>query len=281
MSGLPSITIPEMVCALGLEPDMPTYIAHLVHVFRLIRPALTKSATVWLNLGDTYAGDNKTGGSSLNRKKPSTNKGAIAGGYPRTKRFKSYLPNKNLLGIPWRIAFALQADDWILCLDVVWNKANGKPESVRCRPTKSHEYVFMFANTNRNYYDLEAIALPVKVGYKGSMFTDGKNALLYPDTGQGPRNEQKKTKNRRSVWRIGTARFTGSHFAVMPEKLVERCIKASSRPGDIVLDPFCGSGTVQKVATELSRNSIGIELNKEYYKLIQKRLNGVQLPLIA
>jgi len=224
---------------IGLEETPDEYVANLVAVFSEIRRVLTADGTVWLNLGDSYAGSGKGGQSAEKRSKgwqpEYANKGATYG-----------LKSKDLLGIPWRVAFALQQDGWYLRSDIIWHKPNPMPESVTDRPTKSHEYLFLLTKSPRYYYDHEAIKEPV-------VDLDGK-------------------RNSRDVWTISTKPFKGAHFAVMPEALAEPCILAGSAPGDTVLDPFAGSGTVAVVALRHGRNFVGTELNPEYSEIAQNRI---------
>jgi DNA modification methylase len=218
---------------IGLEPTPEAYVAQLVEVFRCVRDVLADDGTLWLNLGDSYG------------------------------------PGKQLMGVPWRVAFALQSDGWILRSDIIWSKPNPMPESVIDRPTKAHEYLFLFANQPKYYYDADAIAVPSdpkRVGKIETRFsTSDKISTLRGDTGRAV--VRKATANRRSVWEIVPSHFKGAHFATFPPDLVRPCILAGSRPGDTVLDPFMGSGTVAQVAKENGRNYIGCELNPEYIKL--------------
>ena len=262
---------------LGLEATPEEYVTNLVSVFREVRRVLRDDGTVWLNLGDSYAGSGKgqmkdgnhapTSG-SLQR----TSKGTLTGGLPVD--YKGLKP-KDLVGIPWRVAFALQADGWYLRSDIIWNKPNPMPESILDRPTKSHEYIFLLAKNKRYYYDADAIKEAsmelgaTKIRFGGNKYGDSDD--VKHQTKSGNRYTDTGTRNVRSVWSITTNPYKDAHFATFPEELPERCIKAGTKPGDTVLDPFAGSGTTCAVAARLGRASIGIELNPEYLKLAQKR----------
>lgn len=223
---------------IGLEQTLPKFINRLVAIFREVYRVLKPDGTFWLNIGDGYTSGNR-GWRAPDKKNPA-----------RAMSVRPDTPDglkpKDLLGIPWRLAFALQQDGWYLRSDIVWNKPNAMPESVKDRPTRSHEYIFMFSKNERYYYDYEAIK-------------------ELTDDGQGKRN-------RRSVWDVNTEPFKEAHFATFPPKLIEPCILAGSRQGDYVLDPFFGSGTVGVVCKQLRRNYIGIELHPDYITLAAKRL---------
>ena len=276
------------VACLGLEPTPEMYAKNLVNVLREVRRALSADGTLWLNLGDSY--------NSVGHKKSSSGYGTtgLAGGvaqehHPlRRENSAPGLKHKDLVGIPWRVAFALQADGWWLRSDIVWHKPNPMPESVTDRPTRAHEYLFLLSKSARYFYDASAIRTTAK-------WPDGPNSpeSIKSPHGQGfarradkqrghgrrhagfndrwdamPRSEQiAKGANARSVWSIATVPYPNAHFATFPPELAERCIKAGSRPGDTVLDPFGGSGTTASVATGLGRNAIHIDLNPEYLDL--------------
>lgn len=275
---------------LGMEPDPLMYAAHLVHVFRILRPALADDGTVWLNLGDSYAAGGGGGGGKFMKMRAHKGWGFRADKHG-WRSAPTGTKDKDLLGIPWRVALALQADGWYLRAENIWHKPNCMPESARDRPTRAHEHVFLFAKSERYYYDAAAVAEPQIKGASGSTFTKGKTGV----NGQGRQQSEesralkqgdtlrvygRETRNRRSVWTIAPAVFRGAHHAVMPEALAEPCILAGSRPGDTVLDPFGGSGTTARVAERLGRNAILIELNPEYIALQEKRLNGVQRAMV-
>jgi DNA modification methylase len=237
---------------IGLEATPYGFVQELVQVFRAIRRVLKDDGTVWLNLGDSYYNyrpgsfdDNRAhafGGARTDDKKrglpsdPSASK--------RGRRIDG-LKEKDLIGIPWRVAFALQADGWYLRQDIIWHKPNPMPESVKDRCTKAHEYIFLLSKSERYYFDAGAI---------GEMAIDGT------------------MKNKRSVWSVQTKPFSGAHFATFPPDLVEPCIKAGSRVGDTVLDPFGGAGTTALVANRFERHAILCELNPAYAQMAQDRL---------
>lgn len=274
---------------LGLEATPEEYVANMVKVFREVWRVLADDGTLWLNLGDSYFAKPKFNydgkGAGLQDKNYGT--GDTRLGYKQqADHFKNLLANgyknKDLVGIPWRVAFALQADGWYLRQDIIWAKPNVMPESVRDRCTKSHEYVFLLSKSPRYYYDHEAIKEPVaEVSLKRAEYglkTNRESAKAGPDgiavEEMGSRFVNPTGRNKRDVWFIPTARFKGAHFAVMPEALVEPCVLAGSAPGDTVLDPFTGSGTVAVVALRHGRNFVGTELNPEYAEIARERITS-------
>jgi DNA modification methylase len=260
---------------IGLEQTPELYVAEMVEVFREVRRVLADDGTLWLNLGDSYNGaaPNRSGANGYNDGRTNRDKRFSVGGVQGLKP-------KDLVGIPWRVAFGLQADGWYLRQDIIWAKPNPMPESVTDRCTKAHEYVFLLTKQPRYYYDHKAAAEPAKyagvtvkasdpnTAKNGAKGTFGATAVGFTqhDTVVGD------TRNRRSVWTVTTKPFKGAHFAVMPEALVEPCVLAGSARGDTVLDPFSGSGTVGVVALKHDRNYIGCELNPEYADLSRKRI---------
>jgi DNA modification methylase len=274
---------------IGLEPTPDAYVHTLVSVFREVRRVLTDDGVCWLNVGDSYAtGASDRTAAGFNARyfrKPewADGKQAAAKRGLVTREIPSGFKPKDLLGIPWRVAFALQADGWYLRSDIIWAKPNPMPESVTDRPTKAHEYLFLLTKSERYYYDAVAIAEETadlsRVGkdigrWGNAMKPSRASAMGRSESG----NEAKgahwimgETRNRRTVWTIPTMPYSGSHFAVMPEKLVEPCILAGSRLGDRVFDPFLGSGTVGAVAERLGRRWIGIDLNSAYHALAKDR----------
>jgi DNA modification methylase len=264
---------PDKYLEIGLEETPAEYIEKLVQVFREVKRVLRDDGSLWVNIGDTYANDRSWGGHSSGKHCKALHE------VERPRRYTG-LPSKNLIGIPWRLAFALQDDEWILRSDIIWSKGNGLPESVQDRPTKSHEYVFLLAKNEQYYYNADAIREPcvtssnVRDRAKEGAWASG--ALLTP-IGQGTREwNHPLGRNKRSVWTINTQPLPQAHFAVMPPKLVEPCILAGSRPGDLVLDPFLGAGTVALVALQQNRAFLGIELNEAYVRLAEKRIATVQ-----
>ena len=269
---------------IGLEPTPDAYVQKLVAVFREVRRVLKDDGVLWLNLGDSYAWAANSGGVNRNDGGPAVRVRGLT-----TKPGKP----KDLLGIPWRVAFALQADGWYLRSDVIWHKPNPMPESVTDRPTKAHEYLFLLAKSERYYYDAAAIReSATKIGTVGHLAGGGgkragsreglrrdewiarkrvQDPAFQPPTESGVSSDSLSSRNRRSVWTVPTMPYSGAHFATMPEKLVEPCILAGSRLGDRVLDPFIGSGTVGAVAERLGRRWVGLDLNPGYHQLAKKR----------
>lgn len=254
---------------IGLENTPEEYVARLVAVFRDVRRVLRDDGVLWLNLGDSYANDAKWGGST-GGKHASALHGEPIG---RGKRDTGLKP-KDLVGIPWRVAFALQADGWYLRADCIWAKPNPMPESVTDRPTKAHEYVFLLSKSERYFYDADAVREQATVGNHPRTVFD--NTPPVPP-GQSPHRGLRHApladagRNLRSVWTIATHPYSGAHFATFPPALPTRCILAGSRSGDTVLDPFGGSGTVGQVAEILGRNAILCELNPDYVALARER----------
>ena len=258
---------------IGQEESPEEYIQKLVEVFRGVRDNLTEDGTLWLNMGDSYYNYRPGKGQGLVKQTVSNNKQDLPDKCARrANKLKGY-KEKDLIGIPWMLAFALRADGWYLRQDIIWNKPNPMPESVRDRCTKAHEYIFLLSKNKRYYYNNEAIKEPAKDWgtrdrSKGKYHNEGTG--LQPHSGL---SKSYPTKNKRSVWSITNKPYKGSHFAVFPPDLIEPCIKAGSEEGDIVLDPFMGSGTTAMVAKSLGRDYIGCELHEDYGNLIQKRLN--------
>ncbi len=281
---------------MGLEPTPGEYVKGMVALFREVRRVLADDGTLWLNLGDSYAASPK--GSMAGQDKSNLTATQSQEKSPvGIDKSKFGIAPKNLLGIPWRVAFALQADGWFLRQDIIWAKPNPMPESVTDRCTKSHEYLFLLTKSARYYCDMEAIAEPSIYGANGSEFDTGKTAghqnytmqprdrragtgrLTYNGKRQGGDGEGQEafvsmtdTRNKRDVWTIPTKPFRGAHFAVMPEALVEPCVLAGSREYDTVLDPFAGSGTVGVVALRHQRNFVGVELNPQYAQMARDRI---------
>ena len=234
---------------------------------------LTDDGTLWVNLGDSYYNYRPGKGQSYPKQSVSKTKQDLPDKCNKRGNKLEGLKEKDLIGIPWLFAFAMRNDGWYLRQDIIWHKPNPMPESVRDRCTKSHEYIFLFSKNKKYYYNNEAIKEPAK-DWGTRDRTNGK----YHNEGTGlqPHSGLTKsytTKNKRSVWTVTTKPYKGAHFAVFPTDLIEPCIKAGSEEGDVVLDPFMGSGTTAVVSKSLGRHYIGCELNEDYGKLIQKRLS--------
>jgi DNA modification methylase len=291
---------------IGMEKTPEDYVANIVAVFREVWRVLRDDGTLWLNLGDCY---NSQGGHSVpeadgraNRTERQRAKGADV------DRLKA----KDLVGIPWRVAFALQADGWYLRSDIIWHKPNPMPESVTDRPTKAHEYLFLLSKQPKYYYDADAIAEPASPNTHMRISQDLANQIgSFRANGGGKTNGPMRAvikgstrklaeagsgiaanrdfesalsmkvenRNRRDVWTIPTQPYRGAHFATFPEKLVEPCILAGSKPGDIVLDPFCGSGTVGVVAQKHGRRFVGLDMSAPYLELAGERIKASPIGL--
>jgi len=264
---------------IGLEPTPEEYVARLVEVFRGVRRVLADHGTLWLNLGDSYAGSWGARGRGEGTNAPRPDLETIYG-TDAPNRSVVGLKSKDLIGIPWRVAFALQADGWYLRSDIIWHKPNPMPESVRDRPTKAHEYVFLLSKSPQYFYDAEAIAEPITESSKARLSQPNLANQIGSDRVPGKTNGNMKavgseTRNARTVWTITTKPFKGAHFAVFPPDLAERCILAGSAPGDTVLDPFGGSGTTGMVAVSRGRNAILCELNPGYAAMARQRVADV------
>lgn len=275
---------------IGLEETPGEYIQALTKVFHEVRRVLKPQGTLWLNIGDSYWGSGSRGFdfTELFTSGDTIQKGA-KGTYdntnmPRLVGDRDGYKNKDLIGIPWMLAFALRNDGWYLRQDIIWQKPNPMPESVTDRCTKSHEYIFLFSKSPKYYFDHEAIQEEAKWSEDrrkddGRIEYDGKRA-----SGEDPHAQQSFVKiverrNKRDVWIVPVSPIKEAHFATFPKKLVEPCILAGCPVGGTVLDPFFGSGTTGVVATELNRDYIGIELNPKYVEIINKRTSNIQLTL--
>ena len=267
--------------SLGLEPTSELYVYRIVEIFHEVKRVLKDDGTLWLNMGDSYA----SGDRSTYRSGVSDNLGHLVQNNMLRPKTQLGPKPKDLVGMPWRVAFALQADGWWLRSDIIWSKPNPMPESVTDRPTKSHEYLFLLTKSERYYYDQDAVREPMtyperiyspntddhktaRLAEQGNRCTSGLHdgRTQYGDPALG--------RNRRTVWEIATQPFPEAHFATFPEALVEPCIKAGSRSGDIVLDPFAGSGTVGIVALKVGRSFVGIELQPDYIAMAQRRIEN-------
>ena len=275
---------------LGLEQTPEEYIAAMVEVFRCVRDVLADDGTLWLNIGDSYAG----GGGGNYSAGTLNNSGQNITNVRNRPAWLSQagLKPKDLIGIPWMLAFALRADGWYLRQDIIWSKPNPMPESVRDRCTKAHEYVFLLAKSERYFYDHVAAmedAVGGQTGKAASFKRDGsKREQTIPGQGYGTHRPDREDvayngekRNRRSVWTVATRPDKGAHFATFPPALIEPCILAGSRPGDIVLDPFMGSGTTASVALQHGRQYLGCELNPAYQPLQDARIADAVGPLFA
>lgn len=310
---------------LGQEPTLREFLENMVEVFDLVRQLLADDGTAWVNMGDSYA----TGTSAPRKPTPLDGASVPAGWAGRCQGIRSGNPiglkTKDLVGQPWRLAFALQDAGWYLRQDIIWAKPNPMPESVRDRCTKSHEYVFLLTKSERYYFDQDAIAEPCSPNTHARLAQDVEAQIgsarangvsrserpmkavarkVYPGTGVGfgrgtdaddrGRGRVKNnaslneavalrvdSRNKRSVWAIPTESFSGAHFATFPQALVEPCVLAGSRPGDIVFDPFLGSGTTAQVAQRLGRRWLGCELNPQYVDLQADRTRQPGLVLEA
>ena len=238
---------------IGKESSHETYVSNLVEVFTILKSKLKSDGLLWLNLGDTYK-------------------------------------NKMLMGMPWRVALALQDSGWILRSDIIWHKPNAMPSSIKDRPTTDHEYIFMFSKSNEYFYDADAIREPHKTFSEDSKMKGGRNHFGKvngtPENGKNGGNSNlhdgrwdqafhPKGRNKRTVWEIPVGKFKDAHFAVYPDKLVENCLFASTKENDYVLDPFTGSGTTGVVSCRHNRKFIGVELVDKYQLMAQKRINEV------
>jgi len=299
---------------LGLEATVDEYVQNMVEVFRLVREMLHDDGTLWLNLGDSYAGSGRgmtrTG---LNDGKNPKTKNLVL---PKQNASQSNLKPKDLIGIPWRVAFALQADGWYLRQDIIWSKPNPMPESITDRCTKAHEYIFLFSKSRRYYFDHESIKEPVaesslkrlaqnvdqqkgsnrvlnkpngamkavcsRSSRDGFKRANSKGEQKIPNQAYGVHRKERAdseydllTRNKRSVWQVSTKPYKGAHFATFPIDLIEPCVLAGSRDNDLVLDPFMGSGTTAAAALKHGRQYLGCELNNFYGPLQQERLKKI------
>ena len=260
---------------IGLESSPTEYVANLVEVFREVRRVLRDDGTLWLNLGDSYSTESKWGGSTGGKAAAGLH-GAAGGGRAKARHG---IPDKNLLGIPWRVAFALQADGWYLRQDIIWHKPNPMPESVRDRCTKAHEYIFLLSKSPKYYFDWQAMQEPATNRAPGNKKPTKGGREYIEAAGEHHRTaanlhniEARETRNRRSVWTVTTKPFKGAHFATFPPDLIEPCVLAGSPVGGMVLDPFGGAGTTGLVAERNSRNAVLIELNPEYAEIARARI---------
>ncbi len=270
---------------IGLEPTPAEFIQRLVEVFRAVRRVLRDDGTLWLNIGDSYAtGGRGGGGSFMDARRDGAWKGksAVTG----WRSAPSGMKHKDLIGIPWMLAFALRADGWYLRQDIIWHKPNPMPESVRDRCTKAHEYVFLLSKSPRYYFDHEAMKEDAVGGQSGNAATfkraGSKREQRIPSQGYGTHRPEREAvayngekRNRRSVWNVATRAFKGAHFATFPPALIEPCILAGCPAGGAVIDPFGGSGTTAGVAAAYRRKAVLCELNPEYAALVPGRVSDI------
>ncbi len=298
---------------IGLEPTPDEFVAQLVAVFREVRRVLRDDGTLWLNLGDSYNAAGRTGHGTRVGFKQGSNR-ASAEGADNCRPSVDGLKPKDLIGIPWRVAFALQADGWYLRQDIIWHKPNPMPESVRDRCTKAHEYVFLLSKSERYFWDAEAMrerAVATDIGAMdggaqrlpdGGNANDGRNfrskrdsfkrqgskrAAAIPGQSVGTHRAEREesthdvfTRNRRSVWTVATRPYKGAHFATFPPALIEPCILAGAPFDGVVLDPFTGSGTTAAVALQHGRRFIGCELNPDYIQLAEARIAAAEAEVL-
>jgi DNA modification methylase len=272
---------------IGLEETPDEYIKAMVEVFRCVWDVLEDDGTLWLNIGDSYA---RQGGRESDQPRHWDGREKTSGSMHNTRMAQDIgLKPKDLIGIPWMLAFALRADGWYLRQDIIWHKPNPMPESVTDRCTKAHEYIFLMSKSQKYYYDIEPIREQIKPSTDGqaSVRRSGDSKTRSKEHWGVPHNpenvivqyEEIKGANKRSVWSVPTKPYTGAHFAVFPQELIEPCILAGAPVGGIVLDPFMGSGTTAQVAQNLGRQYLGCELNPEYETLQKKRLSQMSLGL--
>lgn len=269
---------------LGLEKTPDEYVARMVEVFREVRRVLKSDGTLWLNLGDSYFSTQNTNRNGCDGSLGGKTRGG--GEYKTQVRESDTLKHKDLCGIPWRVAFALQADGWWLRQDIIWAKPNPMPESVRDRCTKSHEYIFMLSKSARYWYDAEAVKEESTGGTKGASASfkrtgSKRGESICPNSPMPTHREDRDdtrydgpSRNLRSVWAVATRPYAEAHFATFPPEIPERCIKAGCPKGGVVLDPFFGAGTTGLVAARLGREFIGIELNADYCEMARRRIYG-------
>jgi DNA modification methylase len=276
---------------LGLEKTPEEYVENIVKVFSLVREALTEDGTLWLNLGDSYY-NYRPGSTSQPQQTLANNNGAVVETSAKRNLKQKGLKEKDLVGIPWMVAFALRTDGWYLRSDIIWHKPNPMPESVKDRPTRSHEYVFLLTKSKNYYYDADAIKEPSKETRPSGVVRDrlldynSKEKIIRGGLNRGSADNESDIRpastmaNKRDVWTVNTKSYSEAHFAVYPPELITPCILAGSKEGDVILDPFNGSGTTGEVALQHGRKYTGIELNEDYFNDIAcKRIEEAQRQL--
>ncbi|WGV20470.1 site-specific DNA-methyltransferase [Pseudomonas putida] len=266
---------------IGLEASPRAFIESLVAVFREVRRVLRDDGTIWVNIGDSYANDTKWGGSTSGKHVSAMHGNSGIG----RRRTHTGLKSKDLIGIPWRLAIALQDDGWYLRQDIIWHKPNPMPESIKDRCTKAHEYLFLLSKNHRYYFDQDAIREPARAQAatesasrrnsfaRETKYTDGEHGQTAQHRTGRDDVDYDETRNKRSVWTVATASFKGAHFATFPPDLIRPCVLAGSPRGGMVLDPFGGAGTTALVAMQEGRQSVICELNPEYAALARQRLD--------
>ena len=259
---------------IGMEETPEEYISKMVEVFRCVRDVLADDGTVWLNIGDSYCNSNGFARASPEYQREGRNN-MPANDRKLDKLHATGLKTKDLIGIPWMLAFALRADGWYLRQDIIWHKPNPMPESVQDRCTKAHEYIFLLSKSQKYYYDHESIkeqstSKSEGIRFGGNKYGDNDDPKYA--TKSGNVSKEYEVANKRSVWSVPVKPYSGAHFAVFPQELIEPCILAGAPVGGIVLDPFMGSGTTAQVAQNLGRQYIGCELNTDYKPLQDKRV---------
>jgi DNA modification methylase len=259
---------------LGLEETPEEYIATMVDVFRHVREIMADDGTVWLNIGDSYYNYRPGKGQALIKQTVANNDQDLPQTCARRGNKLDGLKEKDLIGIPWMLAFALRADGWYLRQDIIWHKPNPMPESVQDRCTKAHEYIFLMSKSKHYYFDNESIKEDAHTTDESNRNRDESRLNNTPGRTRmsGLTTNHYEKKNKRSVWTVSTKPYSGAHFAVFPSDLIEPCILAGAPVGGIVLDPFMGSGTTAQVAQNLGRQYLGCELNLDYKKLQDQRL---------
>lgn len=256
---------------IGLEETPEQYVAEMVGVFREVRRVLRDDGTLWLNLGDSYATTGGAGTQGSTGQRADRRYTAETG---RWKQTPAGLKPKDLIGIPWRVALALQADGWYLRSDIIWSKPNPMPESVRDRPTRAHEYVFLMSKSERYFYDHEVIREASTSDHNSGNGYARPGRISRGGRGQAKEWNRTPYRNARTVWKIAPQPFPEAHFATFPEELVRKCVLAGCPQGGVVLDPFGGSGTTGLVATRMQRRAILVEMSQEYCKLAQDRCSA-------
>jgi len=259
---------------IGLEETPEQYIAAMVEVFRCVWDVLEDNGTLWLNIGDSYYNYRPGKGQALVKQSVANNDQDLPQTCARRGNKLDGLKEKDLIGIPWMLAFALRADGWYLRQDIIWHKPNPMPESVQDRCTKAHEYIFLLSKSQKYYYDIDAIKEEAHTTDASDRNRDESRLNNTPDRTRmaALTTNHYETKNKRSVWIVTTKPYEGAHFAVFPQDLIEPCILAGAPIGGVVLDPFMGSGTTAQVAQHLGRKYLGCELNPAYAELQKKRL---------